>query len=65
MSVPSLHGTAKGELCSHSEQVISFLERLIQGASFTGDKDAIERFSKKSQCREMCKFLDTLVADEN
>ena len=62
---PLLTRTAKGELCSNSEQVIRFLQILIQGASFTGNKDAVERFFKKNQCKELCSFLDTLVVDDN
>lgn len=56
-----LSTTNKGKLCSSEDQVVDFLDRILKGDEFLGNQDRILYFSKRSQCRELCGFLDEMV----
>ncbi|MEM4360090.1 MAG: hypothetical protein QXT45_06140, partial [Candidatus Bilamarchaeaceae archaeon] len=56
-----LSTTNKGKLCSTEDEVVAFLNRILKGDEFLGNRDRILYFSKRSQCKQLCRFLDEMV----
>ncbi|MFN2200026.1 MAG: hypothetical protein ACK2UO_02415 [Caldilineaceae bacterium] len=54
--------TDSGGVCSNEMEVLAFLRAVASGHCYLGDPVAIESYSKRSQCRNLCEFLDKFVS---
>lgn len=56
--------TEKGELCSTTDEIISYINRILKNPNTCpGNVEKINQYSKKFQSQKMCDFLDRLILE--